>query len=41
MLDRLFAEVTDPANPNAPSPTPSVPLNYKPNFSVIAVSAFH
>ncbi len=40
ICDRLFAEVTDPANPNAPSPTPSVPLNYKPNFSVIAVSAF-
>ncbi len=39
ICDRLFAEVTDPANPTAPSPTPSVPLNYKVNYSVVAVSA--
>ena len=37
--DRLFAEVTDPANPDAPPPSPSIPLNYKPNYSVIGVSA--
>jgi ferredoxin-type protein NapH len=37
--DRLFAEVTDPANLNAPPPSPSIPLNYKPNYSVIGVSA--
>ncbi len=35
ICDRLFAEVTDPANPTAPSPTPSVALNYKINYSVI------
>ena len=39
ICDRLFAVVTDPANPNAPSPTPSVPLNYKANFSVIGITA--
>jgi ferredoxin-type protein NapH len=39
ICDRLSAVVTDPANPNAPLPSPSVPLNYKPNYSVIAVTA--
>ncbi len=39
ICDRLFAEVSDPANPTAPSPTPSVSLNYKINYSVVAVSA--
>ncbi len=39
ICDRLFAQVTDPANPNQPPPSPAVPLNYKPNYSVIAVSA--
>ena len=39
ICDRLFAEVTDPANPDAPPPGPAVPLNYKPNYSVIAVTA--
>jgi ferredoxin-type protein NapH len=38
ICDRLFAEVTDPANPTAPSPTPSVNLNYKINYSVMAVT---
>ncbi len=38
IADRLFAEVTDPANPEAPLPTPSVSLNYKPNYSVISAS---
>jgi hypothetical protein len=37
--DRLFAQVTDPANPNAPPPTPSVKMTYKPNWSVIGVTA--
>jgi len=39
ICDRLFAEVTDPASPTAPSPTPSVPLNYKINYSIVAVTA--
>jgi ferredoxin-type protein NapH len=39
ICDRLFAEVTDPANPDAPLPNPSVDLKYKPNYSVIGVSA--
>lgn len=37
--DRLFAEVSDPSNPDAPLPSSSIPLNYRPNYSVIAVSA--
>jgi ferredoxin-type protein NapH len=40
ICDRLFAEVTDPANPTAPSPTPSIPMNYKINYSVTALTAF-
>ena len=39
ICDRLFAEVTDSANPTAPSPTPSVALNYKVNWSVFALTA--
>jgi ferredoxin len=39
ICDRLYAVVTDPANPDAPPPSPSVPLNYKPNWSVIGVTA--
>jgi ferredoxin-type protein NapH len=39
ICDRLFAEVTDPQNPAAPLPTPSVDLNYKPNYSVIGITA--
>ncbi len=39
ICDRLFATVTDPVNPNAPSPSPSVDLNYKVNYSVVAVTA--
>ena len=39
ICDRLFAQVTDPAHPDAPSPSPSVPLNYKPNYSVIVITA--
>lgn len=35
ICDRLFSQVTDPSNPNAPSPTPSVPLNYKTDYTVI------
>ena len=37
IADRLFAEVTDPANPNAPTPTPSIPSTYKPVYNVIYV----
>ncbi len=39
ICDRLFAEVSDPQNPTAPLPTPAVPFNYKPNYTVIAVTA--
>jgi ferredoxin len=39
ICDRLFAQVTDPAHPDATPPPPAVELNYKPNYSVIAVSA--
>lgn len=39
ICDRLFAQVTDPVNPNGPSPTPSVDLNYKINYSVVAITA--
>jgi polyferredoxin len=39
ICDRLFAEVTDPANPTAPGPSPSVELNYKINWSVFGVTA--
>ncbi len=39
ICDRLFAEVTDPANPNAPLPTPSTTINYKWNYTVMAVTA--
>jgi ferredoxin-type protein NapH len=37
--DRLFTEVTDPSNPDAPLPTSSISSSYKPNYSVIVVSA--
>ena len=36
--DRLFAQVTDPSNPNASPPPPKISQNYKPNYSVIGVS---
>ncbi len=39
ICDRLFAEVTDPAHPDAPEPTPSVPLNFKVNYAVVGVTA--
>lgn len=38
ICDRLFCEVTDPTNPNAPSPTPSVPIHYKTDYTVIAAA---
>jgi ferredoxin len=38
ICDRLFAQVTDPAHPDGPSPTPSVELNYKWNVTVMAVT---
>jgi ferredoxin-type protein NapH len=37
--DRLFAQVTDPSNPNASPPPPVIPQNYRPNYSVIGASA--
>ena len=37
--DRLFAEVTDPSNPDASPPPPSIPQNYKPNWPLIGISA--
>jgi ferredoxin len=39
ICDRLFAEVTDPANPTAPSPTPSISLAFRYNYLVIGLSA--
>ena len=33
--DRLFAVVTDPANPNEPPPTPAVPVNTKIEYNVL------
>jgi ferredoxin-type protein NapH len=35
LCDRLYAQVTDPLNPNAPSPTPAVDLNFKTNYTVV------
>jgi ferredoxin-type protein NapH len=37
--DRLFAEVTDPSNPDSSPPLPSIPQNYKPNYPLIGISA--
>ncbi len=39
ICDRLFAQVTDQANPNAPAPSPITSQTYKPNWSVIGVTA--
>lgn len=39
MCDRLYANVTDPANPQASVPTPGPLPPYKPNYSVITVAA--
>jgi ferredoxin-type protein NapH len=38
ICDRLYANVTDPAAPLAPPPTPELPP-YKPNFTLIAAAA--
>jgi ferredoxin len=38
IADRIFATVTDPAHPNAPSPTPSVSLNTKTNYTIIGAA---
>lgn len=35
LADRLFAQVTDPANPNPTAPPSVIPLKYHPNFIVI------
>ncbi|MGZ4850983.1 MAG: 4Fe-4S binding protein [Candidatus Bathyarchaeia archaeon] len=36
ICDRLFAQVTDPLHPDAPSPTPAVKLNFKTDYTVVA-----
>jgi ferredoxin-type protein NapH len=38
ICDRLFTQVTDPANPDAPPPSPSVQMNYKVNWSIVGVT---
>jgi ferredoxin-type protein NapH len=38
LCDRLYANVTDPADPLAPLPTPELPP-YKPNISLVTVAA--
>jgi ferredoxin-type protein NapH len=38
IADRLYSVVTDPANPNAPTPTPSIPSTYRPVYNVVYVS---
>ena len=38
ICDRLYAVVTDPAHPAAPSPTPAVKLNYKTNWEVVGIA---
>jgi ferredoxin-type protein NapH len=38
ICDRLYANVTDPADPLAPLPTPTLP-SYKPNISLVTVAA--
>jgi ferredoxin-type protein NapH len=39
ICDRIFVSVTDPENLTQPSPTPKIPLTYKPNYSVITITA--
>jgi hypothetical protein len=39
IADRLFAQVTDPANPNPTAPPPVIPLTYHPNYSVFGATA--
>jgi ferredoxin len=36
IANRLYAEVTDPTNPDAPTPTPSIASVYKPNIPAFA-----
>jgi ferredoxin-type protein NapH len=38
ICDRLFAQVSDPSNPDAIAPSPVIPLNYKPNYSVVSIT---
>ena len=38
ITDRLFAQVTDPANPNATPPPSVIPLKYHPNYTVLGAS---
>jgi len=38
ICDRLFAVVTDPSNPNEPSPTPAVQLKYKTDYTVVSLA---
>ena len=39
LSDRLYAQVTDPSNPNPTPPPPAIPLTYKPNYAVFGVAA--
>jgi ferredoxin-type protein NapH len=39
LSDRLFAQVTDPGNPQATPPPPTIPLVYKPNYIVFGAAA--
>jgi len=39
LCDRLFAQVTDPANPNPTSPPSVIPLKYHPNYTVLGSAA--
>ena len=39
LSDRLYAQVTDPSNPNLTPPPPVIPLTYKPNYAVFGVAA--
>ena len=38
ICDRLFAQVTDPAQPDAPPPSPVAHQTWKPNWSIIGVT---
>lgn len=39
LADRLFANVTDPANPNPTQPPSVIPLTYHPNYTVFGAAA--
>ena len=39
ITDRLFAQVTDPSNPQATPPHPVIPENSPPNYTVLGVTS--